>query len=229
MYIKNRLIALIYRLTAFIIGSIAMLYDFGLFNGQFKRANLLYFTIISNLFCIVFFGVLTIKTFYDIRRKGLYGFTTFSSYLRGEILISILLTMSVYHFILIPYAVKINPYQSLKINDIIFHYVMPIFTLFDWILFDEKGSFKWYDPLYWVIGPYLYLIYIFMQAGLENIDRINANMNKYVYVFLDVDLIGVTQVAINIISLTIIFIIIGYFIYWFDRIKILDEEDLKIE
>ena len=104
MCIKNRGVALVYRLLAFIVGSIALIYDFGLFNGEFKRANLLYFTIISNLFCIVFFGCLVVKTVADIRNDGLYGSTTFLTHIRGEILISILLTMSVYHFILIPYA-----------------------------------------------------------------------------------------------------------------------------
>ena len=220
MCIKNRGVALVYRLLAFIVGSIALIYDFGLFNGEFKRSNLLYFTIISNLFCIVFFGCLVVKTVADIRNDGLYGSTTFLTHIRGEILISILLTMSVYHFILIPYALKINPYQTLKLVDIIFHYIIPVFTLFDWVLFDEKGKFKWYDPLYWTIGPYLYLGFIFAQSGVDNIDRINAHISKYVYAFIDVELIGFSQVAMNIISLTAVFIVIGYFIYWFDRIKI---------
>ena len=184
MCIKNRGVALVYRLLAFIVGSIALIYDFGLFNGEFKRANLLYFTIISNLFCIVFFGCLVVKTVADIRKDGLYGSTTFLTHIRGEILISILLTMSVYHFILIPYALKINPYQTLKLVDIIFHYIIPVFTLFDWVLFDEKGKFKWYDPLYWTIGPYLYLGFIFAQSGVDNIDRINAHISKYVYAFI---------------------------------------------
>ncbi len=50
---------------------------FGLFNGEFKRANLLYFTIISNLFLYCIFGCLVVKTVADIRKDGLYGSTTF--------------------------------------------------------------------------------------------------------------------------------------------------------
>lgn len=220
MYINNRIFALTYRLFSFLLGTFAIIYDFGIFNGEFKSVNFLYFTIISNLFCVGFFGLLCIKTFVDIKKEGIYGSSNMFSHLRGGILISILLTMSVYHFILIPYALKINPYQHLKVVDIIFHYIIPLLTLFDWILFDEKGTFKWYDPIFWTIGPYVYLALIFMQAGIENVSRVNAHMNKYIYVFLDIDLIGVAQVLTNIFSLTVVFIIVGYIVCLFDKIKI---------
>lgn len=82
MCIKNRGVAVLYRLLAFIVGSIALIYDFGLFNGEFKRANLLYFTIISNLFCVIFFGCLVVKTVADIRNEGIYGSTTFLTHIR---------------------------------------------------------------------------------------------------------------------------------------------------
>jgi len=222
MYINNRVLALVYRLIAFILGSLAISFDFGLFDGEFKSGNFLYFTIISNIVCAIFFGILLIKTIYDIRNSGVYGSSNILFHIRGEILISILLTMSVYHFILVPYALNSNPYQSLKIVDIIFHYVMPMLTLFDWILFDEKGKFKWYDPLMWTIGPYVYLVVIFVQSGMNNIARVEANIGKYVYAFLDVDVIGISNVTINILSLTVAFIIIGYLIYGFDKIKISD-------
>jgi len=220
MCINNRVLALVYRLIAFILGSLAIFFDFGLFDGEFKKGNFLYFTIISNIVCVIFFGILLIKTIYDIKNNGIYGSSNVLFHIRGEILISILLTMSVYHFILIPYALNINPYQSLKLVDIFFHYVMPMLTLFDWILFDEKGKFKWYDPLIWTIGPYIYLVIIFVQSGMNNIARVEANIGKYVYAFLDVDVIGISNVTINILCLTIAFIVIGYLIYGFDKIKI---------
>ena len=137
MSIKNRVIAFLYRLGASCISIGALIYDFGFFSGEIKVVNFLYFTIISNIFCCGLFITLTIKTLMDIKRDGIYGTSSNSPLIKGEILISILLTMIVYHFILIPYALKINPYQSLKATDIIFHYVIPFITLFDWILFVE--------------------------------------------------------------------------------------------
>ena len=181
MSIKNRLIAFLYRLGASCISIGALIYDFGFFKGEFKRINFLYFTIISNMFCCGLFITLTIKTLIDIKREGIHGISSISPHIKGEVLISILLTMIVYHFILIPYALKINPYQSLKTTDIIFHYVMPLVTLFDWILFDEKRRFSWYDPIVWTIGPYLYMIFVFLQSRIEIVDRVNNHINRYVY------------------------------------------------
>lgn len=223
MSVNNRLISLTYRLCAFLLGMGALIYDFGILNGEFKVVNFLYFTIISNLFCMGLFLALIVATIKDIKKDGIYGTTSISPHIKGEILISILLTMTVYHFILIPYALKINPYQNLKIVDVIFHYFIPVLTLFDWLLFDKKRYFKWYDPLIWTIGPYLYIIFVFIQAGFDITARINANMNAYVYAFLDVNLLGNSEVFFNIFSLTVVFIFIGYVIYGIDRIKIVKD------
>lgn len=223
MSVNNRIISLMYRLGAFGLGMGALIYDFGILNGTFKVVNLLYFTIISNLFCMGLFLALIISTIRDIINDGIYGTTSISPHIKGEILISILLTMSVYHFILIPYALKINPYQNLKIVDIVFHYFIPILTLFDWLLFDKKRYFKWYDPLIWVIGPYLYVAFVFLQSGIDIAVRTNANMSSYIYAFLDIGLLGVPGVIFNLLSLTLVFIIIGYVIYGIDRIKIVND------
>lgn len=220
MCIKNRLASAIYRVCAFCLGFFAIIYDFGIFNGEFKVINLFYFTIISNLFCVGLFLALSICTIRDILKKGKYGTTSVSPHIKGEVLISILLTMSVYHFILIPYALKLNPYQSLKISDVILHYCVPVLTLLDWLLFDEKKGFKWYDPIMWVIGPYLYIIFVFIQSGFYIADRVNAHIGNYIYAFLDVGLLGNEAVILNILSLTVVFVLVGYLIYGIDRIKI---------
>ena len=223
MSIKNRVIAFLYRLGASCISIGALIYDFGFLKGEFKRINFLYFTIISNMFCCGLFITLTIKTLIDIKREGIHGTSSISPHIKGEVLISILLTMIVYHFILIPYALKINTYQSLKTTDIIFHYVMPLVTLFDWILFDEKRRFSWYDPIVWTIGPYLYMIFVFFQSRIEIVDRVNNHINRYVYAFLDVGLLGNIRVFFNIISLSVFFVGLGFCLFGLDRIKIYEE------
>lgn len=220
MSVKNRIVALLYRVSACILGLFAIVYDFGVLNGKFKAINIFYFTIISNLFCVGLFLALSIKTCADIGKYGIHGTSSISPHIKGGILISILLTMSVYHFILIPYSLKLNPYQILKFTDIILHYCIPILTLFDWLLFDEKRTFKWYDPLIWTIGPYLYIIFVFIQAGFDIAARTKAHMDNYIYAFLNVKLLGNMQVFFNIISLTIVFVLVGYLIYGIDRIKI---------
>ena len=71
MNINNRVIAFIYRFSAFVLGVTALVYDFGIFDGEFRKVNFLYFTILSNLFCMLLFFVLIIRTIIDIRRKGI--------------------------------------------------------------------------------------------------------------------------------------------------------------
>ena len=43
--------------------------------------------------------------------------------------------------------------------------------LFDWILFDKKGSFKIYDPFLWLLIPLIY----YLIATLYKIPYINAD------------------------------------------------------
>ncbi len=220
MNINNRLIALFYRISVFCLGFFSLTYDFGILDGKFKLGNLFYFTIISNLFCVGLFLALIIVTTRDLLKYGMNGSSTISPHIKGEITISILLTMTVYHFILIPYALKINPYQNFKFIDIILHYFVPTLTIFDWILFDSKKRFKWYDPIIWIIGPYLYVIFIFIQANFSIASHIDSSLSDYIYAFLDIRLLGNNAVIINLLSLTIAFIIIGYVIYGIDRIKL---------
>lgn len=220
MNINNRVIACVYRIFAFVLGVTALVYDFGIFNGEFRKVNLLYFTILSNLLCMILFFVLIVKTLCDIKREGIYGTSSISPHIKGGVMISIILTMTVYHFILIPYALKIDPYQHLKVTDVIFHYVIPFLTVFDWILFDEKRSFSWYDPILWTVIPYLYAVFVFIQSRFDIVDRINNHMNRYIYVFLDVNLLGIVRVVMNIISLTLAFVILGYGVFLLDKIKI---------
>lgn len=220
MNINNRIVSIIYRLIAFFLGLVCIVYDLGILQGEFRTYNLFYFTLISNIFCIGLFFALIIKTILDIKHKGIYGSTSISPHLKGEIMISIILTMSVYHFILIPYAIKQNPYQTLEFKDIVFHYIIPVLTVFDWIIFDEKRRFKWFDPLLWMIGPTLYIIFVYTQAIFSTLVNLNSQMNRYVYIFLDIGRLGMGNVIQNLILLSTSFIIVGYMLYGIDRIKI---------
>ena len=98
--------------------------------------------------------------------------------------------------------------------------MIPFLTVFDWILFDEKRSFSWYDPILWTIVPYLYAAFVFLQSRVDIADRINNHMNRYIYVFLDVNLLGNMRVAFNIISLSFAFVVLGYGVFLLDKIKI---------
>lgn len=68
MNINNRKIAAIYRILAAFIGIITIIFQFGIFSEEKRFENILYFTTISNLLCIIMFIVLSVKTFADIKK-----------------------------------------------------------------------------------------------------------------------------------------------------------------
>lgn len=226
MNINNRGIAAIYRIVAAFISLIGILSDFGVFNKEIRIWNILYFTTISNLLCFIMFAVLSVKTIRDIKKKGTLGSTSISGLIKGEITISIILTMSVYHFILIPYALKIDPTRRLTITDITLHYLIPCLTIFDWILFDYKGRFKISYPIVWTLVPYLYVLLVYVQAGFNISKKFHTGISKYVYIFLDSEILGIETVLNNIFKISLFFIMIGYFIYGIDRIRIQNNEKI---
>lgn len=226
MNVNNRIVAAIYRIVAAFISFVAILSDFGVLNNNIKPWNILYFTTISNLFCFLMFAILSVKTVKEIKNKGKVGSTSISGFIKGEITISIILTMSVYHFILIPYALKLDPTRRLSITDIALHYLIPCLTIFDWILFDVKGRFKKTYPVLWTVVPYLYVLLVYIQANLDISTRFKTGFSKYIYVFLDTEILGVENVFSNIFKISIIFVMIGYFLYGIDRIKLQNNEKI---
>jgi len=101
MSVSNRVLAAIYRIMAALISIFAILSDFGVFKGNIASENIFYFTIISNILCFMMFSFLSVKTINEIKLYGIKGSTSMSPHIKGSILISIILTMTVYHFILL--------------------------------------------------------------------------------------------------------------------------------
>ena len=55
-------------------------------------------------------------------------------------------------------------------------------------------------------------------------EELNCGMDKYVYAFLNLELLGKQAVESNIIKITAILIAIGYFLYGIDRIRLKKDE-----
>lgn len=224
MNINNRKKAVIYRGMAAFIGIIAIFSDLGFFSGDIKISNLFYFTIISNLLCTIMFIYLCLKTIRDIKKYGNYGSTNMSPHIKGAITMAIILTMTVYHFILVPYSLNVNPYSKLNLTAVILHYLIPSLTILDWLFFDTKRKFKIYDPIIWISIPLIYIIFVFIQSRYNFLTNLNESMDKYVYVFLNVDKLGKSVVRENIFELLVLLVVTGYFIYGIDQIKFQNSE-----
>ena len=95
-----------------------------------------------------------------------------------------------------------------KLADFILHYVTPVLVLLFWLVFAKKGTLRNSDPLLWVIYPLAYAVYALARGAVEN---------KYAYPFIDVAQIGWLQAAINILLMTLSFLVAGFAIIWLDR------------
>ena len=91
------------------------------------------------------------------------------------------------------------------------HYVVPIATFLDWILFDEKGKTDKIMPLFATLFPIIYVVVSMIAAQFMTGD------NKYTYPFLNVDMLGAGMVALNILLLAAAFIAVGYLGVWVDH------------
>ena len=204
MISTNNNISIIYKVIIIIIGSCAVLHGFFYDNFKLDIETAYYFTYQSNMLVIVYFILDIINI---VKKKG-----TFYPRFKGAVTMSITITFLIYHFLLSPTADK---YEGLGyIRNIIVHYIIPIMTIFDYIIFDKKGIYKMIDPLLWLIIPFVYFSFVLIRAKIGNPF---SNGSYYPYFLVDIDKYGLKTVLRNVFFLTLFFAFLGYTEYFIDR------------
>lgn len=221
MCIRNRLLALIFRLLFLIGCGIGLYLNSGLPSGKPAPYMLIFYTIQSNALCFVFFSILILKTLLDIKNKGIKGATVLWPHFKGAVTMSIAITFIIYHFILVPqYLATSTGYNLFSWQNLMVHYFVPITAIIDWIAFDEKHSIRWYDPIFWLLLPITYFAFILVRARLGGV--IEIVKSYYPYYFIDIDQLGWVNVLKNVTYLLSGFLLLGYLIYLIDRISSTD-------
>lgn len=222
MCIQNRAAALVYRLilVAFCTAGICtMLF----MDGRFSAGMLVYYTNLSNIGCWLFFVPLTIQTALDIRRDGIRATTVFLPRLKGAVTMMITVTFLVFAVMLAPVMFTMagedmGGYSLYSASNILVHYVTPLFVIFDWLLFDQKGRYRNYEPFLWLIIPHIYLAFALIRAQVG--PALPGMNSRYPYFFLDVDLYGWGGVALMVLGITVFFTALGYLLVLLDRLEI---------
>lgn len=219
MCIHNRLFALIFRIL-FLFGCGTGLYlNSGIPGGKPAPYMLIFYTIQSNALCFIFFSVLSVKTITDIKSKGIKGSTVCLPHLKGAVTMSIAVTFIMYQFVLVRQFLLADPHYSiLNWQNVLVHYVVPIAAIIDWLVLDEKQSFRWYDPILWLAVPLAYFVFILVRARVGGV--IGIVKSNYPYFFIDVDMIGWLNVLKNSSLLIMGFLILGYLIFLIDKIPV---------
>ncbi len=213
MQIK-KILTILYRIILLIGCFIGIYLNSGLKQGFINPQMFCFYTILSNLICLIFFAYLLFKNTVqkDFR----------SPRFKGAITLMITVTFLIYHFVLLPQSFTMNNYNPFSLADVLVHYFTPLMTIFDWLIFDEKNKYKVIDPILWLSIPLAYFLFAMIRAQFGGV--LTAIGSKYPYFFMDVDLIGIHTVMINVVVLIIAFLLLGYMIYFIDKFNYTDKK-----
>ena len=141
---------------------------------------LMYYTVQSNLLVSLFAVYMVYAMF---KGNDLQG----PQFLRikAAVTMSIMITCVVYHFMLAPLAE-----DFWRVENILCHYIVPLYFLLDTILLDHQRQYKWFDPIWWTLLPVLYMIFGLVNGLLLKIPIPDAKDSPFAYFFLNVPKYG---------------------------------------
>lgn len=133
--------------------------------------------------------------------------------LKGAVTLYVVITGLVYHLVLTNPAsgFAIGPVERTlpdTIGNQLLHTVVPLLAVIDWLLFDERGRFRWRYALYWLAFPLGYLAFALIR-GLV--------VDKYPYPFINVDELGYDGVSVSALAFAVAFWVLGLLFVAIDR------------
>jgi len=96
-------------------------------------------------------------------------------------------------------------------SNLVFHYIMPLAFIVDWILTENKLRYKWRYLIYWIIYPLCYLVFAFIHGTITG---------NYLYYFLDISALGISGYILYISILITAGIILGCIYIAINRMRI---------
>lgn len=214
MFVNNRMASLIYKLVIIFVCLVGVFMNSGLLSGTFAPYVLLYYTIESNLLCLVFYIVAAIVTGLNIKNTGKFGVVRFAPHFKGGIVMAMMLTTIIYFFMLAD-AQFANASFFATLSNILVHLAVPLMVLADWIIFDKKGRFGTSDPVIWMVIPFMYyaIILVAAQLGVQYYGGVS-----YPYRFLDPDRILWAPVLLNVFLIAMGYLLLSYILFGADKL-----------
>ena len=212
--IKNRVAQLIFRVVFLTASVFGILDSFGLYAGQTPGLEcFLWYTSLSNFLCFGVMLAVAVSTAKYVAKGELVGHNTTCRKLKFFSTIAILVTFLVYNFLLADWIFEPG-WNSL--SNITKHIVCPLLFVFDFLLFDEHHSLKWYDCLLCTVLPLIYVAFILIRGAVLPQDY---DGTVYPYFFLDVNDLGYGGVALWVLILLVIFVVIAFLFFLYDKIE----------
>lgn len=102
-----------------------------------------------------------------------------------------------------------NPTGFQLVADRMLHYMVPVLFVFYWAFFVSKDSLQWQHPLWWLIYPAIYLVYVLIRGAL---------MNVYPYHFIDKTQLSWPEMMLSIGILMAVFAGLGFLMVGINRL-----------
>ncbi|MFV0499861.1 MAG: Pr6Pr family membrane protein [Bacilli bacterium] len=207
----NRKLSIIFKMIIICTCFFGQILNF--ITGDIGLGTFLYFTNLSNIFCLVYF---TIELLFILFKLNYPKFARF----KGTVVMSITVTMLVFWLILnnstFAMGDSTNTYPSgflQELSNYIVHLIVPLLVIFDWLLFDKKGKYKIKDPIIWEAIPLIYYVFtiVIAQTGYRFYGG-----GRYPYFFINPDVVGVFGVIKYVLVLIIVFLVLGYIVVFID-------------
>jgi hypothetical protein len=216
----NRIFALGYRSVAFIACLVGVCDTVGVFKGSFNGEMLLFYTTETNVFVVLMFALLLIRTAHDLKTNGPIGPASYHERLSAIVALAISMTLIVFWGLLAPTFTDLSfliSYSNLQI-----HLIAPLLMLFDFFFFATPGKLKRQDPWFFALIPLAY----FAQATVlgfsgfvyEVLAQGGGEPHHFPYFFIDFEQLH-GQVFIYVFALVVFFIGLAYLMLWIDHMR----------
>lgn len=204
---KKRVAHVVFCVIYCIFALVGLLADFGAFSGNFTTRPFVFYTSLSNMLCSTFMVFSLIRNL----RRGEMELWPLGKFV---FVVMILLTAIVFNLFLNSYSSVIAYFAAYK--NALYHLILPLMFFLDWLIFYKRGTVKLHDPLFALIIPLVYVIYIILRACVIRFGRLTVSV-LYPYFFLDVDRLGWHGVVLWIGILLAMLLLLGYGLYGMDR------------
>lgn len=178
----KRKMSIVYKGLIPLCAVIGILLQCGFGTGNFSLYSFRMFTTLSNLAVAVFYLVYFIV---EVRKPAGAECSVKFGYCKFLITMSIMLTGLVAHFMLRGMFDDMDTIAKAGLT--ILHYVVPIGTLLDWLLFDVKGNTTWKMMLFATAFPIAYVTVSMIAA------QFLTGEDKFPYPFLNIDKLASAQ------------------------------------
>lgn len=196
------------------LGIVAVIASFGLFEYQYYLNWYIFFTNLSNYFCV---GVVALQLRETLKNPGEeYNQEHSQLTVLGAVYITV--TMLIFHAV-IAHGAGRDPAKNWTVECVLLHSVLPVLYLWNWGCSYRPGAAAKRMPIQCLIVPTAYVVFILVRAQLVAEQAIAKGVKKFPYFFMDIDKQGIGKTIMWMAIVFGTFFLVGCAVYVVDRYR----------